>query len=472
MRILALEASTTSAKAMLYEGDTGQVLRVVTRRYPETVSDGITQELDGVCAAVAEAARAAGEGRQADAISLCGTWHALAVCDRGMTPESRAYTWAYTGARAEAEAVRADWEQARSLYETTGCIPHGMLPLFKLRHFARQGMSLAGRQLTDPGSYLFYRLTGQQRLSRSMASGSGLLDVRTRELAPRSLALAGITAGQLGELCEYTDTAPLSRRGAALLEQLEGIPVLPAHPDGALNQLGAGALAAGSMTLSVGTSGALRLAANAPALSPSGRAWCYLSPVGWLAGAATSGACNCVDWCRQAFFPQDTSYEALEQGGCPREELPVFLPFLFGERSPGWRDGRLGGFVGLRPSHTAYDLYHSVQEGVTMNLRQCYELLLEERGRPEQIMLSGGILSSQRWTQLLADTLNTPLTCSGTDQESLLGGALLARSVLEPAFRPEQWRPQAGRTVLPRPEEAGLCSRRYERYLEAYGKME
>lgn len=471
MQILALEASTVSAKAMLYDAKSGRILRVVSKRYPPPVSDGITQDLDGVCDAVAQVALEAADSRQVDAVSLCGTWHAVAVCGTDMVPETRAYTWAYTGAGAEAETLKCDETRAWAVYETTGCVPHGMLPLFKLQHFASQGYTLAGKRFTDPGSYLFYRLTGVRRVSRSMASGSGLLDTHTREYAPACLALAGVEAEQLGPLCEYGETAPLNRWGAEQLGQKAGIPVLPAHPDGALNQLGAGAMRGGTMTLSVGTSGALRMVVDRPVLSPSRATWCYLAPLGWLAGAATSGACNCVDWFRRAFFGEEASYEALERENNSREELPVFLPFLYGERSPGWHSGRWGSFSDLRPEHTASDLYFSIQEGVAMNLRQCYDLLIRELGRPEKIMLSGGILHSTRWTQLLADTLNVPLLVSGNDQESLLGGALLARSVLEPDFRPEQRQPAKGQIFTPRPEGAALCQKRYLRYLAAYEGM-
>ena len=52
------------------------------------------------------------------------------------------------------------------------------------------------------------------------------------------------------------------KEGAALLGQKEGIPVVPAYPDGALNQIGSGALEQGIMSFSVGTSTAIRITAQ------------------------------------------------------------------------------------------------------------------------------------------------------------------------------------------------------------------
>ena len=144
--------------------------------------------------------------------------------------------------------------------------------------------------------------------------------------------------------------------------------MLPGYPDGALNQVGAGALKPGVMTFSVGTSGALRMSVEKPILPKKPSTWCYLSPNGWLSGAATSGACNCLDWLKTKFFTPNIPYEAIEAQAGEVEDMPIFLPFLFGERCPGWNDEWQGGFCNLLPQHGPADMYHSVQEGVLFNL--------------------------------------------------------------------------------------------------------
>ena len=55
---------------------------------------------------------------------------------------------------------------------------------------------------------------------------------------------------------------PLTEDGAKALGIKAGTPVIPAHADGGLNQIGVGALKKGVMTFSVGTSGAIRLTAE------------------------------------------------------------------------------------------------------------------------------------------------------------------------------------------------------------------
>ena len=81
------------------------------------------------------------------------------------------------------------------------------------------------------------------------------------------------------------------------------------NADGGLNQVGVGALEKGVATLSVGTSGAVRLTTDRPIIPETPGTWCYLSPKSWLSGAATNGCCNCIDWARTRLFPAGTSYE-------------------------------------------------------------------------------------------------------------------------------------------------------------------
>lgn len=469
MRILALEASTVSAKAMLYETGKG-IVAAGTERYGPQAGDLTIQDMDEVCSGVLKAGRTVAAGQPVDIISLGSTWHNVALCDRQMQPATMAYTWAYTGAAPSAERIRLDRERARALYEKTGCPVHALFPSVKLCHFREMGMELGDKWIVDTGSYLFYRMTGRRRVTRSMASGTGLLNIHSGTYEPDSLALSGISPEQLGELCTYRDTAPLAREAAALLDQPAGTPILPAHPDGALNQVGAGALDGHTMTLSVGTSAALRLSLDRPWISGEGAAWCYLSPTAWLAGAATAGACNCTDWCKEHFFPAGASYREIEEQPSDWEALPVFLPFLFGERCPGWHAGRLGGFSGLRGNHSAPDLYHSVQEGVVMNIKQCFDHLSGGLGAPEHIRVSGGILRSRLWLQLLADVLEQPLSWGDSEQESLLGGVVLARAALDPGFRPEAFHSRTAGVILPREDKAALCRRRYQRYLAEYSR--
>lgn len=134
----------------------------------------------------------------------------------------------------------------------------------------------------------------------------------------------------------------------------------------------------------MGTSGAIRLTTEAPIIPEEPSTWCYLSPKSWLSGAATSGACNCIDWFKETFAKAET-YSNLETGFKEDSGRPIFLPFVFGERCPGWNDDRRGIFENLNASCSVQDLYKAVQEGILFNLYQCYETLTAVNGIPDTL---------------------------------------------------------------------------------------
>jgi len=462
---LVLESSTTSAKAMIYDTGTGRV-EVRTAPFVFTGGDAAVQDAGSVFEQTAALGRQLCANRRVDVISLSGTWHSVMLLDRWLRPATPVYQWPYTGAEALCAELRRDEALTDWFYRRTGCMVSAIFPAFKLMHLARQGYDLAGHCAAGQGTYNFYRLTGQFAETACMASGTGLLNIYTRDYDDEVLRFVGIARESLPRLVGFGDVQPLSGSGAAALGLPAGIPVVPCGADGGLNQIGAGADRPGIMTFSAGTSGALRLTVKQPALADDRSLWCYLSPVSWLAGAATSGCCNCVDWARERFFG-GVAYDDVEQG-LPRgpEDTPVFLPFLFGERCPGWNAARQGAFIGMTARHDAHDLYHGVLEGALYNLFQCYQKLCATVGTPREIRLSGGILNSAYWTQMAADIFGTPMVCADMPHASLIGAAMLGAQGLGGKF--DFFNAQAGKVVYPRPEMTARYAEKYARYLEAY----
>ena len=221
----------------------------------------------------------------------------------------------------------------------------------------------------------------------------------------------------------------------------------------------------------MGTSGALRFAVSQPSLSPRMSTWSYRSPVGWLSGAATSGCTNCVDWAKERFFGADVSFDQLEAQLDPSaRDLPTFMPFLFGERSPGWQDQRRGGFLELHPDHSRLDMYQSVLHGVTFSLYHCYQELTALNGRPHQILLSGGVLSSPFWTQLTADIFGEELQVTALQHSSVVGAVRMGLRAAgidddQPAFDDTP-----RRIVAPSLTRYHQYAEQFQHYLELYAR--
>ncbi len=475
MLVLAIESSTSSAKALLYDPETGVVDSGRSAYGPELEQDGKT-DTDGVFRLTMKTAAELVERHRERkgeimAIGLCGTWHSLAVCNGKMEPESPTFSWNFPGTAPFCREIRKDRELTDRIYRETGCMPHGTYPRHALSYLRAEGMELADKKLVTQGGYHFYKLTGEFWETACTHSGSGLIDLDRRDYDAFILDHLGIRRDQLGALVSYRDTRPLNRKGAALLGLPAGIPVVPAHADGALNQIGNYAGRKGIMTLSVGTSGALRLSVDRPVVPAGKELWCYCGAEGWISGAAVAGACNCVDWFMETALGGRFRYEELEALPERTEDIPVFLPFLFGERCPGWRDDRRGGFLELSGRHTGAACYRALQMGILFSLYQCYEILCREWGEPGEIILSGGIANSAVWTQMAADIFGRDLLAADCANASSMGAAVLAMhgaGCLEDinSFKGDY---ELAVPVKCREENREYYDRQYRRYLEAYG---
>ncbi|WP_193596506.1 gluconokinase [Microbacterium sp. YJN-G] len=467
MIVLALEASTTSAKTMLFDTDTQQVA-VTTRRFD---GDGVVRDGDSVFTQLMALGREAAAGVAVDAIALSSTWHGLTLRRPDLSAITPVYEWPYTGARELTARYREDAAFTSWFYERTGCMVNAIFPAFKIAHLAETGVDIAGALVLDQGSLTFARMTGEIWTSRTVASGTGLLATDGDDWDPQVRAALGIEGIVLPRLVSSDTSAPLVAEVATLLGVRAGIPVMIPGPDGGLSQVGDRAYGVGDMTFSMGTSGALRYTTAHPAFSPTMGTWAYRSPFGWLSGAATSGCGNCVDWAKGLLFGTEMTFAEIEPMLDPeRTALPVFLPFLFGERSPGWQDQRAGGFLEVRPEHTRADLYQAVLQGIVFSLYHCYKELAALNGPPRRVLISGGVLSSPFWAQLTADVFQIEMQVSSQQHASVVGATRLALRHLgldddQPGLRSEE-----PRMLVPDPARAEGYRLEFERYLDAYAR--
>lgn len=476
MKVLALEASTSSAKAAVYEEGRGIVAQRVTV-YPGTVCDVVSQNGEGVYGALVESARAALDegGRDIDVVSLCGIWPSLALLDGSGRCIAPILTWADTSASSIAQQYKQDAERAWEIYYRTGCPVHSTFGLWKYLHLKEERPDLLNRaqMVTTQAGFLSQRFIGLPVASRCAVSASGMLNIHTLDWDERALALMGIGLNRLPELTEPHDAFPMSKDVAKDLGLFSGTPVAVGGADGALNQIGQGGVAPGVMSFSVGTSGAIRLAVQKPILPRSANLWCHaMAEDVRLSGVATSGAGNCVQWFTKTLLGGRYDYAALERElvRVDRVEAPVFLPFLYGERGPGWRDDQRGGFVGVEGSHGVAEHYYALLEGILMNIYHCYTLLTE-REKPERIVASGGIEASPFWLQMAADILQMPLELGENPHSSIMGAVAIGLRAAEAIPTYACFRTKTIRTVNPNPEMKDFYAQRFQRYLGAYRKL-
>jgi gluconokinase len=210
------------------------------------------------------------------------------------------------------------------------------------------------------------------------------------------------------------------------------VPWFPAVGDGAASNVGSDCVDPGRVALNVGTSAALRVVTEAPVPPPRGL-WRYrVDRRRALLGGATSEGGNVYAWCQEVLrLPDDDTVERWLAGRTPDTHGLTVLPFLAGERAPGWRGDRRAAITGLSLHTTALDVLHAALEAVALRLVLVYELLAPLAAPAHIVVASGGAVSRSRaWTQMLADALGRPVHCSAEQEATSRGAAQLALEAL------------------------------------------
>lgn len=466
--ILTLESSTSAAKAAVYDQN-GAMVHLVQQPWPWAQVD--LQDAPQLFDTLLSCGKKAVQGYDIQAIGLSGIMPSLLLCSADMQPLSPIWTWAHTGSRHIVAQYARDTALVDGLYRRTGCPVHTQYPLWQLIYRREQGDAAYRNAavVTTQLGYVFARLTGRAVSSRATESSSGMFNLNARDWDDEALSLAGISRGMLPPLAEADEHLPLHSQAALALGLPAGIPVSVGAPDGILNQIGSGALEHGAMTFSVGTSGALRIAVPAPSTSGGRNTWCYYIHDRYLAGASTSGAGSCIAWFRGLFAPgMALSQLDQEASAVGNEDLPIYLPFNFGERAPGFDAARLGAFEAMTGQQGRGHFYRAVLEGILFNLYHCYELLTAKTGEPSQIRLSGGITNSPLWMRLAAELFGREMLLHEGEHASLNGAAALALKACGLMDSLEDYQPQIIGSIRPGGALRPGLMERYAQYLDFY----
>jgi gluconokinase len=438
--IVALDVGTSSVRAALYD-DRGTVVggRFHQRAYRPAITPdgGVEHDPATLLDATARCVDAvlAGHGvPDVAAVAVTTFWHGLLGFDAAGQPCTPVFMWADTRAAGDAALLgRALDEDA--LHARTGCHAHASYWPAKLRWLARERPQLVARvaRWGSFGEHLELTLFGEAATSVSMASGTGLLDQDAAVWDAEALAAAEVEERRLFPLCDRREGRVGLRPGwARRWPALRGRPWFPAVGDGAASNVGSGCVEPSRLALNAGTSVALRMATTAPGVPPRGL-WRYrLDRHLSLLGGALSEGGNVYAWCRQVLrLPDDEAVEAALAARLPDAHGLTVLPFVAGERAPGWRGDRRATITGLGLDTSALDIAAAALEAVALRIALVYDLLRPRAPAHHAIVASGGAIARSRaWAQMIADALGHALVRAGDDEATSRGAALLACDAL------------------------------------------
>jgi len=274
-------------------------------------------------------------------------------------------------------------------------------------------------------------LTGVYAADKAGGAGTVLFDLKTRDWSPEVLEALGIDPAWLPETFEGTAvTGTITKLAAEATGLAEGTPVFGGGGDQAAGAVGMGAVSPGVVSLTLGTSGVVFAATDAPLVEPDGRlhAFCHAVPGKWHFMGVMLSAAGSYRWFRDTLAPgEDFGGLADRADAIPAgSEGLLFLPYLTGERTPHPDPLAKGAFVGLTVRHTRDHLTRAVLEGVAFGLRDSFELMKEAGlASIDQVRISGGGTRSPVWRQIIADVLGVELVTVNTAEGAAYGAALL-----------------------------------------------
>lgn len=427
-KLLGIDVGTSACKAVLLD-ENGEVLKTGTAEYPiSTPKPGWTEQnpADWV-KGVQEAIEKVGESSP-DAIGLTGQMHGSVFLDKDGQVIRPALLWNDQRTAAQCEAMDQKFGRER-IVEITGNPPMTGFQVPKVLWLRDQEPEAFARlsSVLLPKDYIRLILTGAFATDVSDASGTGILDLKSRNWSSELISGLGLSQIHFPEVHESIAETGKTKGGFAGLK--DGIPVAAGGGDQAAGAIGSGMAAPGKVCISLGTSGVVFTCLDQPKFDPQGRVHTFCHANGkWHAMGVMLSCGGAMKWVKDTLFDHLSyaDFDALATSAEPGSKGLIFHPYLTGERSPFADPFARGSWQGLNLSHGQAEIVRSAMEGVCFGLKGCLEVIQTLGASPNELTVSSGGARSSVWVQMLADIFELPATVLEAVEGPAAGAALLA----------------------------------------------
>lgn len=433
---MGVDIGTSSTKAVLFN-ERGEVICREATHY-ELVTDE-TGKAEESPTEIFEAVITSIQGVMKDidktelrGISFSSAMHSLIMVGADGELLTECITWADGRSSEALENIKRD-NYLFQLYEATGTPIHPMSPFAKICWLKEDEPQLFRRaeKFVDIKSYILNRLFDVWVMDESLASGTGLYNILEHDWEFEAMEIVKLTPDYLPKVVPETyQLHGVKKEYADLMGIPENLPFIVGGSDGALANIGIQATGRNDVTITIGTSGAVRKLTNEFQVDSRGRTFCYGAGDGYfIAGGAVNNGGKVVEWGLQQFGSEGeimnrdfTSFIAHIDEVAPGASGLLFQPYLLGERAPFWTNDIRGGFVGLTINHSKAHFVRAILEGIAFNLAEVYEAV----SAPDDIIyVTGGISGHDAWCRLLADILDREVRVPHTIEGSSLGAAII-----------------------------------------------
>ncbi|MDP6306793.1 MAG: xylulokinase [Verrucomicrobiota bacterium] len=437
--VIGIDSGTQSTKALVVDANNGKVLGEGAKAHrligglpagakEQHPADWIDATQAGIRAALKQARATAGEVR---AIGVSGQQHGFVPLDKKGAVIRPAKLWCDTSTAAECDEIMTKLGGLKGSVKELG---NAVLPgftagkiLWLKKHEPKNFRRLATVLL--PHDYLNFWLTGNAVMEYGDASGTALLNVRTRKWSRKTLKAidAGLEA-KLPKLISSDQPAGTLRAATAKRLGLStDVLVSAGGGDNMMGAIGTGNTRPGVVTASFGTSGTIYACAGKPVVDSKGEIAAFCDSTNrWLPLLCTMNVTVATELIRKDFKWTHAQYEAAARKAPAGSDGLLLLPYLEGERTPNVPDGT-GVYFGVRAgTFTGKHFARATMEGVTLGMNYGLRRLEKLGVKPTQIRATGGGANSKLWRQIMADIFDAQVVTLKVGEGAAYGAALQA----------------------------------------------
>ncbi len=436
---IGIDNGTQSTKTIIVDGESGSVLGKATESYGliEGLPPGHKEQdpsvwIEALHKTVREALREAKiEPRDVKGIGVSAQQHGFVPFDEKGNVIRPVKLWNDTSTIQECNYLMRKLGGKKAVINLIG---NAILPGYtasKILWLKRNETENYARLETVllPHDYLNFYLTGRKVMEYGDASGTALMNVKTRTWSKKVAEAIDPELEDKLPLIQSSDKpiGAIRREIAEIFGLREDVIVSAGGGDNMMGAIGTGNTRRGIVTASLGTSGTIYAYSDVPVIDPQGEiaAFCD-STNAWLPLLCTMNVTVATEFVRHLF---NMSYDELTQaiGEAPvGSDGLILLPYFEGERTPNVPDGT-GVYYGLNSrtfnkSHIA----RAAMEGVTLGMNYGLNRMREQGIKPKEIRLTGGGSKNKAWRQIAADIFNTEVVCLKIDEGAAYGAVLQA----------------------------------------------
>lgn len=476
---LGIDIGTSAVKVSLLDDDLEEVASTASPLTTSSPHPGWSEQnpADWQRATIA-ALRSLGTDRTLNgvrAIGLSGQMHGAVLLDAQGTVLRPAILW--NDGRSGAVCAQLERDHPE-LSDLAGVRPMPGFTAPKIAWLAEHEPAIHARiaHVLLPKDHLGLWLHGGHVTDGCDAAGTWWFDQGARAWSDALCAATATDPAWLPRAINGTEIAGTLRPGPAeALGLPAGIPVAAGGGDAAAGAVSIGATEPGRGFISLGTSGQLFVCTDGYRAAPQAglHSYAHALPDRWFQMAAMLNGARPMSWFSEITgTPVGDLLKQAEQAQASQAkgEIPLFLPYLTGERTPHGDTRIRGAFYGLADATGSGEMMRGIVEAIAYAFCDAVDAMRQATEIPEPLLTIGGGTRSDLLLQTISDATGiTLMRGKGAETGPALGAGRMAAVASGAAPITDLARsPETGTTFTPRPDQAAYHADRLARYRALY----